>query len=151
METFSQRLADAMEESQHNQSTLARALGTAQSSIGRWLNGSMPRDRALAELASKLGVTVRWLSDGTGDRYKDGAPAMRFREDSNTGHEEDEEARDLYRALEQNTLLGVMAGHISVLRERDNLSEKTIIQLRAGVEELLRRSRGSRQAEGGRR
>lgn len=49
-----------------SQSDLARSMDTAQSTVHRWLNGSMPRGKTLRELCETLRTHKEWLLEGTG-------------------------------------------------------------------------------------
>lgn len=49
------------------QADLARGMGTAYSTVSRWLENSMPRERTLRELADLLCVSQKWLAEGIGE------------------------------------------------------------------------------------
>jgi transcriptional regulator with XRE-family HTH domain len=50
-----------------NQSSLARALSTTQSTVRGWLLGAQPRARLLDELATALNCNPAWLEGHTDD------------------------------------------------------------------------------------
>ena len=61
---FSQRLKDALELSEHNQSSLARTVGVDRSTISQLLSGvnvRLPNAQVAAGCAAALGVSVDWL------------------------------------------------------------------------------------------
>ncbi|HAF5880838.1 TPA: helix-turn-helix transcriptional regulator [Salmonella enterica] len=62
---FSERLALAMSEQGVTQGKLAKAVGMAQSSVNKLLNGASG-SRRVVEIASVLNVNPEWLSSGIG-------------------------------------------------------------------------------------
>lgn len=64
MKDFSQRLGDRMKEIGYTQASLARELRTHQSTVLRWLNGSLPRGRMMEDLCVALNTTMNWLVAG---------------------------------------------------------------------------------------
>ncbi len=64
---FSARLDFAMKKRNMRQADLARGMGTAYSTVSRWLENSMPRERTLRELADLLCVSQKWLAEGIGE------------------------------------------------------------------------------------
>lgn len=64
---FSARLDIAMKKRNIRQADLARGMGTAYSTVSRWLENSMPRERTLRDLAKLLCVSQMWLAEGLGD------------------------------------------------------------------------------------
>lgn len=80
--SFSERLNRAMAEAGYTQGRLAKAVGMAQSSVNKLLNGASS-SRKTVELASILGVRPEWLSTGTGPMRDDGQQPARNTE--NTG------------------------------------------------------------------
>lgn len=67
-EDFSSRLRELMDEHYISQGELAIRLRTSQSTVMRWLKGSMPRVRMLSDLAEALNTTPVWLAQGRGVR-----------------------------------------------------------------------------------
>lgn len=65
---FSKRLAIAMNEQGVTQGGLAKAVGMAQSSVNKLLNGASG-SRKVVEIASVLNVNPEWLSSGIGDMH----------------------------------------------------------------------------------
>ncbi|EGO4574216.1 helix-turn-helix transcriptional regulator [Escherichia coli] len=65
---FSERLAHAMSSAGYTQGRLAKAVGMAQSSVNKLLNGASS-SRKTVEIASVLGVRPEWLSTGEGEMY----------------------------------------------------------------------------------
>lgn len=63
---FSERLHEAMQSAGYTQGALAKAVGMAQSSVNKLLNGAQG-SRKTVEIAQVLGVRPEWLSAGTGD------------------------------------------------------------------------------------
>lgn len=63
--SFSERLNRAMIEAGYTQGRLAKAVGMAQSSVNKLLNGASS-SRKTVEIASVLGVRPEWLSTGLG-------------------------------------------------------------------------------------
>lgn len=63
--SFSERLNRAMTEAGYTQGRLAKAVGMAQSSVNKLLNGASS-SRKTVEIASILGVRPEWLSTGSG-------------------------------------------------------------------------------------
>lgn len=63
---FSERLAEAMRLQGLSQSALAKSLATAQSTVNRWLQGSLPQPRIVRPLCAVLCVRREWLMDGRG-------------------------------------------------------------------------------------
>lgn len=63
--SFSERLNRAMIEAGYTQGRLAKAVGMAQSSVNKLLNGASS-SRKTVEIASVLGVRPEWLSTGSG-------------------------------------------------------------------------------------
>lgn len=70
-ETFSTRLQSLMDEQFITQADLARILRTSQSTVLRWLDGSLPRSRMLSDLAAALNTTPVWLAEGRGSKDAD--------------------------------------------------------------------------------
>lgn len=68
---FSERLGKAMSEAGYTQGSLAKAVGMAQSSVNKLLNGATG-SRKTVEIASALGVSPEWLATGSGPMKKDG-------------------------------------------------------------------------------
>lgn len=68
---FSERLHEAMQAAGYTQGALAKAVGMAQSSVNKLLNGAQG-SRKTVEIAQVLGVRPEWLSAGTGDMRTDG-------------------------------------------------------------------------------
>ena len=66
---FARRLLERMDEMPINQSELAMVLGTNQSSVYNWLQGTIPRGDRLEDLADALGVTARWLLKGIEPKF----------------------------------------------------------------------------------
>jgi transcriptional regulator with XRE-family HTH domain len=64
---FSARLELAMKKRNLRQAELARQMGTAYSTVSRWLENSRPRARTVRELADLLCVSQKWLQDGVGE------------------------------------------------------------------------------------
>ncbi|EOU9540471.1 S24 family peptidase [Cronobacter dublinensis] len=62
---FSDRLAKAMADAGYTQGALAKAVGMAQSSVNKLLNGANGSRNTVA-LARVLGVSAEWLADGQG-------------------------------------------------------------------------------------
>ncbi|EOC1324527.1 helix-turn-helix transcriptional regulator [Cronobacter dublinensis] len=62
---FSDRLAKAMADAGYTQGALAKAVGMAQSSVNKLLNGANGSRNTVA-LARVLGVSPEWLADGKG-------------------------------------------------------------------------------------
>ncbi|ECT1022851.1 helix-turn-helix transcriptional regulator [Salmonella enterica] len=72
---FSKRLALAMSERGITQGKLAKAVGMAQSSVNKLLNGAAG-SRKVVEIASVLNVSPEWLSSGIGPmRTSDSSPS----------------------------------------------------------------------------
>lgn len=69
-----------METAKLSQHAVAERLKTTQSTVRGWLNGALPRERMMPELAQALGVNAHWLR--TGDSQ------MNVCEDANTLREE---------------------------------------------------------------
>ncbi|EPZ2459374.1 LexA family transcriptional regulator [Citrobacter youngae] len=69
--SFSERLDRAMTEAGYTQGKLAKAVGMAQSSVNKLLNGASS-SRKTVEIASVLNVRPEWLSTGTGPMRNDG-------------------------------------------------------------------------------
>lgn len=68
---FSERLALAMSEQGMTQGKLAKAVGMAQSSVNKLLNGASG-SRKVVEIASILNVTPEWLASGAGEMRNSG-------------------------------------------------------------------------------
>ncbi len=68
---FSERLAMAMSEQGVTQGRLAKAVGMAQSSVNKLLNGASG-SKKVVEIASILNVNPEWLSSGTGNMRNSG-------------------------------------------------------------------------------
>lgn len=62
--SFSERLDRAMNEAGYTQGKLAKAVGMAQSSVNKLLNGASS-SRKTVEIASVLNVRPEWLSTGS--------------------------------------------------------------------------------------
>lgn len=69
--SFSERLNQAMSDAGYTQGKLAKAVGMAQSSVNKLLNGAMG-SRKIVEISSVLGVRPEWLSTGAGPMRADG-------------------------------------------------------------------------------
>lgn len=69
---FSERLDAAMKHAQMTQGKLAKAVGMAQSSVNKLLNGASS-SRKTVEIARALGVRPEWLSSGQGPMLPDGS------------------------------------------------------------------------------
>ena len=68
--TFSERLADAMQEAGITAAALSAATGASQSAVSQWLSSkikSLSGDHLFA-VADTLGVEPRWLLTGRGPR-----------------------------------------------------------------------------------
>lgn len=70
--TFSERLNKAMKDAGYTQGSLAKAVGMAQSSVNKLLNGAAS-SRKTVEIAAALGVSPEWLSSGVGPIKRDEA------------------------------------------------------------------------------
>lgn len=68
--SFSERLAQAMNEKGMTQGALSRKVGMAQSSVNKLLNGASG-SRKVVEIATALHVNPEWLSHGVGPMHKD--------------------------------------------------------------------------------
>ena len=82
--TFSERLRAAMNYAGFTQGRLGKAVGMAQSSVNKLLNGA-ESSRKTVEIAKALGVRPEWLSSGDGemigDRIREPSPGYStFRE-----------------------------------------------------------------------
>jgi transcriptional regulator with XRE-family HTH domain len=64
---FSVRLEERMSKLRLSQHSLAAKLSTTQSTVRGWLNGALPRERILNELAEALSVNTHWLRTGEGE------------------------------------------------------------------------------------
>lgn len=62
---FSERLHEAMLNAGYTQGKLAKAVGMAQSSVNKLLNGASS-SRKTVDIAHVLGVRPEWLSSGSG-------------------------------------------------------------------------------------
>lgn len=71
MKDFSQRLEMRLGELGWTQTDLARATQTTQSTVHRWLNGSIPRSRTLMEICDALKTHKNWLLEGVGPKMID--------------------------------------------------------------------------------
>ena len=83
--SFSERLDRAMNEAGYTQGKLAKAVGMAQSSVNKLLNGASS-SRKTVEIASVLNVRPEWLSTGSGPMRNDGQlppPITATKKDSN--------------------------------------------------------------------
>lgn len=69
--SFSERLNQAMSDAGYTQGRLAKAVGMAQSSVNKLLNGALG-SRKTVEISSVLGVRPEWLSTGAGPMRTDG-------------------------------------------------------------------------------
>lgn len=156
MESFSHRLALAMKRRGLNQSDLARAVRTTQSSVFRWLNGTLPRLRILWEVSDALHVNREWLIEGQGvmekaltsgnysaESFPEGIRVTESMEELreasfSTG---EAETAQLYQRLDTKALINVMHGSLSLLDQQDGIGSNLINNLKAGVEEIHRRSR----------
>lgn len=69
---FSERLNKAMKDAGYTQGSLAKAVGMAQSSVNKLLNGASS-SRKTVEIATTLGVSPEWLSNGIGPMRRDEA------------------------------------------------------------------------------
>ncbi|WP_084253535.1 helix-turn-helix domain-containing protein [Sphingomonas pituitosa] len=56
-----ERVRQAMERAQHDQSSLARAIGVTPGTIHQIMSGKIKRSKFLPEIAEVLGVSLRWL------------------------------------------------------------------------------------------
>ena len=63
---FADRLALAMRDKRVTQAALAEALQVSQSTVSRWLAGSVPRKLVLVGIATFLDVRLDWLREGKG-------------------------------------------------------------------------------------
>lgn len=72
---FSERLALAMSEQGVTQGGLAKAVGMAQSSVNKLLNGASGSKRVV-EIASVLNVNPEWLSSGIGTMRNSGTALL---------------------------------------------------------------------------
>ncbi len=68
---FSSRLRGLMEERQMTQEMLAKAANVSQSTVHRWLHGTVPDRLWMGEVAGALGVRWRWLADGEGPKQRE--------------------------------------------------------------------------------
>lgn len=66
MQTFSQRLAEAIAKSGKSKGSLASSAGVALSTVSRWLGGTVPKADTLDAVAHFLGVNAKWLLTGEG-------------------------------------------------------------------------------------
>ena len=68
--TFSERLADAMQEAGITGRALAAAVGVQESSVSQWLSSKIKSlsGEHLFAVADTLGVEARWLLTGRGPR-----------------------------------------------------------------------------------
>lgn len=106
-ETFQERLEAAMSKKHLNKAKLAKLLGTQPSTITRWFSGSIPQDIRAEELASVLGVSVKWLLHGEAQHNSDATsaqPALRL---NDAYHEWDQE-----RLTQIAALLKRLHGHL---------------------------------------
>lgn len=72
MNSFSDRLREAMQENGIKQVELAEKLGSVQSYISHILNGKkMPSGRMIRHMAEVLHVNFEWLAEGTGPKKPD--------------------------------------------------------------------------------
>lgn len=60
--TFPDRLRKAMQDNGLSQSAVAKRLGLSSSTVSRWLEGSVPRARALRDLSALLDVCPSYLA-----------------------------------------------------------------------------------------
>jgi len=66
---FAERLDDALLESGKKKSDVYNAIGSNKQAWSAWMNrGSIPEPSTALKLAMELGVNVRWLIDGKGQR-----------------------------------------------------------------------------------
>jgi transcriptional regulator with XRE-family HTH domain len=68
--SFSERLADAMQEAKINAAALAAAVGVSQSAVSQWLSSTVKslKPEHLFSVSDTLNVDPRWLATGHGDR-----------------------------------------------------------------------------------
>ena len=64
---FQDRLKAVMAQQRLNQVALAALVDTTQSTVNRWLHGSVPRGNMARRLCAALGVANKWLIEGRGD------------------------------------------------------------------------------------
>lgn len=64
--SFSLRIAEVMGEENLTQANVAKSLHVSQTTVSRWLSGSVPRKQKATLLAKVLGVEVDWLLTGNG-------------------------------------------------------------------------------------
>lgn len=64
MDTFSERLEQAIQASGRAKSDIADSVGVKPPALSRWLRGSQPEHRHLAAIAKELNVDVNWLISG---------------------------------------------------------------------------------------
>ena len=64
MKNFGKRLEEAIRTSGKTKTALALHLGVPQSSVSRWISGSVPRAETLSGIAKFLGVSHEWLAAG---------------------------------------------------------------------------------------
>jgi transcriptional regulator with XRE-family HTH domain len=67
LETFPKRLAHLLKAKRISQVMLAHDVDATQSTVSRWLKGSMPDPKFAVALAKRLNVSLTWLLYGTDD------------------------------------------------------------------------------------
>ena len=68
--SFSERLADAMQDAKINAAALAAAVGVSQSAVSQWLSSTVKslKPEHLFTVSDTLNVDPRWLATGQGNR-----------------------------------------------------------------------------------
>ncbi len=66
--TFAFRLAEAMADQGLTQEQLASRLSVSQTTVSRWLAGSVPHKQKAILLARELDVNLEWLLEGNGEQ-----------------------------------------------------------------------------------
>jgi len=65
---FGDRLDAVMKENDLKQNDIADRTGVSQATVSGWLNGSLPQPRTALALSKAIGVSMRWLMTGHGEK-----------------------------------------------------------------------------------
>ncbi len=125
-----------MESRALNQSSLAKAARTTQSTVYRWLTGTQPRAKMLEDLCNALGVSKGWLLRGEGEMDSHSVSQTNILREEN----EADPLLGLLRDLDFSSLCGVAEASLAKLRGAGQVLPLELKHLSQAVDEIRRRA-----------
>lgn len=103
--TLASRITSRLSELGMTQAELARRCGVERSAVNQWVNGKVPNIRPdnLICVADTLGLEIRWLATGRGQRLARQDPPMNYDDADRVLLESPPELKRIFRQIIETT------------------------------------------------